>query len=117
MRSLFFCPNSAISRTYVAANGSPCRKQDLAVGQTWRSAAKRNMTANPNQQKQYAAASPVVEPFITKPEVARRLNKKLRTVDNWMKLGLLPYYKIGRSVAFKWGEIETALARTCRVAR
>jgi hypothetical protein len=39
------------------------------------------MTANPNQQQQHAAASPVVEPFITKPEVARRLHKKVRTVD------------------------------------
>ena len=60
---------------------------------------------------------PGFEAFITKPEVARRLNKQVRTVDNWMKCGILPYYKIGRSVVFKWGEIETALAATCRVAR
>ena len=58
-----------------------------------------------------------VEPFINKREVARRLQKQVRTVDNWMKLGILPYYKIGRSVAFKWSEIESALAKTCRVAR
>ena len=57
------------------------------------------------------------EPFITRPEVARRLNKKVRTVDNWTKRGILPYYKIGRSVSFKWSEIEAALARSCRVAR
>jgi len=34
-----------------------------------------------------------------------------------MKRGILPYYKIGRSVSFKWSEIEAALARTCRVCR
>ena len=49
--------------------------------------------------------------------MARRLNKKVRTVDNWTKRGILPYYKIGRSVSFKWSEIEAALARSCRVAR
>ena len=57
------------------------------------------------------------EGFIGKTEVARRLNKTLRTVDNWMQLGLLPYYKIGRSVVFKWSDVETPLAQTCRVAR
>jgi excisionase family DNA binding protein len=55
--------------------------------------------------------------FIGKPEVARRLNKTLRTVDNWMKRGLLPYYKIGRSVSFKWSDVEAHLKVMCRVSR
>jgi excisionase family DNA binding protein len=55
--------------------------------------------------------------FIGKTEVARRLNKTLRTVDNWMKRGLLPYYKIGRSVSFKWSDVETHLKASCRVSR
>ena len=59
----------------------------------------------------------VVEPFIGKQEVMQRLNKTLRTVDNWMKRGILPYYKIGRSVEFKWSEVEAHLAQTCRVCR
>ena len=66
------------------------------------------------------AGSPVAraaEPFINKEEVAARLGKTLRTVDNWMQRGLLPYYKIGRSVAFKWSDVEAHLAQTCRVAR
>jgi len=58
-----------------------------------------------------------VEEFINKAEVARRLKKTVRCVDNWMFRGILPYYKIGRSVAFKWSEIEAALARTCRICR
>ena len=75
------------------------------------------MTMNPNPFSHAAGAGQVVEGFINKPEVARRLGKKLRTVDNWMQRGILPYYKIGRSVSFKWSEIETALARTCRISR
>ena len=57
------------------------------------------------------------EVYIGKTEVARRLNKTLRTVDNWMQRGILPYYKIGRSVEFKWSEVELHLAQTCRVRR
>ena len=60
---------------------------------------------------------PGPEGFIDKPEVARRMNKTLRTIDNWMKCGLLPYYKIGRSVVFKWSDVESHLTQTCRVAR
>jgi hypothetical protein len=26
-----------------------------------------------------------------------------RTADDWMKRGILPFYKIGHSVAFRWG--------------
>lgn len=57
------------------------------------------------------------EGFIGKAEIAQRLNKTLRTVDNWMQRGILPYYKIGRSVEFKWSEVEAHLAQTCRVTR
>jgi excisionase family DNA binding protein len=57
------------------------------------------------------------EGYISKPEVAKRLNKTLRTVDNWMQRGILPYFKIGRSVVFKWSDVEAHLSQTCRVAR
>jgi excisionase family DNA binding protein len=69
------------------------------------------MNADTNQP------SALPEDFITKVEVAKRLNKTLRTVDNWMKRGLLPYFKIGRSVAFKWSDVETHLANHCRVCK
>jgi excisionase family DNA binding protein len=61
--------------------------------------------------------STVEEGFISKPEVAKRLGKTLRTVDNWMGRGLLPYYKIGRSVNFRWSEVQHHLAQTTRVSR
>ncbi len=56
-----------------------------------------------------------VEPFIDKKEVGRRLGIKPRTLDEWMKRGLLVRYKIARSVRFKWSEVEAHLAATCRV--
>ena len=68
-----------------------------------------------NQNGNEAANGRPVEEFINKAEVAKRLRKKVRTVDNWMKRGLLPYYKIGRSVCFKWSEVESHLGQTCRV--
>jgi predicted DNA-binding transcriptional regulator AlpA len=74
-------------------------------------------TMQTNQTVPTSTNSVPVEEFINKAEVARRLKKTVRCVDNWMSRGILPYYKIGRSVAFKWSEIEAALARTCRVCR
>ena len=56
------------------------------------------------------------EDFIGKPEIARRLNKTVRTVDNWMKRGILPYYKLGHSVVFRWSEVESYLHANCRVS-
>lgn len=67
--------------------------------------------------EQTTMTAPQPEPFINKPEVALRLNKTLRTVDNWMKRGILCHYKVGRSVLFRWSEIEAHLAATCRVGR
>lgn len=43
--------------------------------------------------------------LLGKPGIARRLNKSVRTVDDWMKRGRLPYIKVGRSVLFRWGAV------------
>jgi len=68
-------------------------------------------------ESQSPAAEAITERYINKPEVAHRLGKSLRTVDNWIQRGILPYYKIGRSVEFKWSEVEAHLAQNCRVTR
>ena len=57
------------------------------------------------------------EPYIDKGEVGRRTQMRPRTINDWMKRGLLPYYKVGRSVRFKWSEVEAHLAANCRVCR
>ena len=58
----------------------------------------------------------VAEPFITKPEVAKRVGKSVRCVDDWIKRGWIPFYKVGRSVLFKWSEIEKSLTDTARIS-
>jgi excisionase family DNA binding protein len=75
---------------------------------------KKNLKTEHGQQQVTRAGAVGFESFINKPEVARRLGKWVRTIDNWMQQGLLPYYKIGRSVAFKWSEVEVQLKQVCR---
>ena len=71
---------------------------------------------NPNAAAA-GAGGPSYEPYIDKGEVGRRTQMRPRTIDDWMKRGLLPYYKVGRSVRFKWSEVEAHLAENCRVCR
>ncbi len=62
------------------------------------------------------APAATAEPFISKAEVAKRLNRDVRTITTWMRSGLIPHYKIAHTVVFKWSEVEKQLAATCRVA-
>lgn len=73
-----------------------------------------NETSVPQNQS-IGAQQP--EPYIDKAEVARRLRKQVRTIDNWMRDGKIPYFKIGRSVNFKWSDVESHLAANFRVCR
>jgi len=47
--------------------------------------------------------------LLTKKELAQRLKKSVRSIENWMKLHYLPYIKIGHSVLFRWGDVIEAL--------
>ena len=58
-----------------------------------------------------------VEPYINKRQVARRMGRTVRSVNNLMRRGMIPYYKLGHCVVFRWSEIQSHLARTCRVVR
>src|SRR5215475_2064761 len=55
-------------------------------------------------------AGVAAEPFITKAELGKRLNRDVRTMTTWMRKGLIPYYKISHTVVFKWSEVEKQLA-------
>lgn len=60
-------------------------------------------------------STPQVEGFIDKTEVARRAGVTTRTIDSWMKMGILPYYKLSRRVRFKWPDVEAHLDLNYRV--
>ena len=71
---------------------------------------------SPAQVDQPGASGAIaVESYIDKHEVARRLGSATRTVDSMMRRGLIPYYKLGYRVAFRWSEIQSHLVATCRV--
>lgn len=63
---------------------------------------------------------PVVIPYpgerwLNVNDVAVRLGIKPRTAALWARQGRLPAYRVGRYLRFRWEEIESAMAATCRV--
>ena len=37
--------------------------------------------------------------------LAPKLHRSPRTIQAWMKAGKLPYFKIGKSVLFRWADV------------
>ena len=56
-----------------------------------------------------------VQRWLNTHDVAVRLGIKPRTVALWARQGRLPAYHVGRYLRFRWEEIETAMAASCRV--
>ncbi len=61
------------------------------------------------------AASSPPDTFISKHELAARLKKTVRTIENWQRRGILPYVKCSHSVLFKWADVEAHLQNHFRV--
>ena len=72
------------------------------------SAVDRNVELEPNTEDQ-----PCPDAYLVKREIAARLRKEPRTIERWMRQGILPYRKLGKgrraTVLFSWPEVETAL--------
>ena len=72
------------------------------------------MNANENNNQ-------IRDKFLEKPEVCALLGITTRTVDNYMKRGILPYIKFGSAkqaqVRFKLSDIEAHLNQSFRVVR
>jgi excisionase family DNA binding protein len=49
------------------------------------------------------------ETLLTKRALAPRLKCSVRTVDDWMRKGRLPYIKVGKSVRFRWTDVLAKL--------
>ena len=52
---------------------------------------------------------PPAAEYVTKPEVAKRLGKSERTIEHWVRKGILPSIKIERSILFPWVDVQNAL--------
>jgi excisionase family DNA binding protein len=89
------------------------------LSQPTKPSARAAIGAGRPEQRAATPAVPVAfataEPFIKKPEVAKRLGCSIRTVGAMMRRGRIPYYKFNSYVAFRWSEITEHLAQTCRV--
>jgi excisionase family DNA binding protein len=70
-----------------------------------------------NEVKAHPSEEGRMQRLLTKTESAQYCQVQTRTIDNWMKRGLIPYYKIGKSVRFRIDDIQTHLDKNCRVAR
>lgn len=55
--------------------------------------------------------------FLTRKEVAFRLKQNVRTVDKWHRRGTLPKIKIGRSVLYKWSDVQSHIINNHRLSR
>ena len=77
------------------------------------------LNQNPTPQDSHSPHSNGAEPegYITKEEVAKRLKKTVRTIENWQARGILPFVKAGRSVLFKWSDVESHLQSNFRICR
>ena len=73
--------------------------------------------SEPIQETQTRTPKPLPEGYISKKELIRLLNCSLRSINEWMSEGRIPFYKFGKRVGFKWSEVESTLRNTCRVYR
>jgi excisionase family DNA binding protein len=57
-----------------------------------------------------------VDEYISKTEMAKRMDVSTRTIETWMRERKVPFEKIGRTVRFHWGDVRNYLSRQSRVA-
>lgn len=56
-----------------------------------------------------------IDGLIDKVELARRIGKCSRTVDNWLRERRIPYLKVGRAVLFDWADVLAYMNARYRV--
>jgi excisionase family DNA binding protein len=61
------------------------------------------------------AATASTDEILEKPQTAERLKVSTRTLDEWMRAGRVPYFKIGKTVRFRWPDVLAHLQHNNRV--
>ena len=56
-----------------------------------------------------SSPSSSAERWLTKADVAERLQVSPRTIGNWLRLGYLPHVRVGRLVRFQMRDIENQM--------
>ena len=52
---------------------------------------------------------------INRKQLAQRYGVSLRTVDEWMVRGWIPFLKLGKCIRFSLAEVQAALRERCEV--
>lgn len=55
--------------------------------------------------------------WLTRRELAARLKKTPRTIDSYARKGFLPHIKVGRTIMFRWPDVEKYLIENFGVFR
>ncbi len=68
--------------------------------------------AGPAGGSLFGATATPAEGWVMKKEAAKHCNISLRTLQNWMEKGLIPYIRLGpRNIRFKLSAVDLALKR------
>lgn len=62
------------------------------------------------------AQAPTSDTLKTKREAAHYLHIGPRTLDDWMKRKMVPFFKIGKVVRFRVSDLDATLEKKFRVA-
>lgn len=54
--------------------------------------------------------------YLDKRQEAARHQVTVRTIDAWMKRGLIPYLRVGRTIRFDPVDVDATLRSRCRVS-
>jgi excisionase family DNA binding protein len=57
-----------------------------------------------------------LDEYISKTEMAKRMDVTTRTIETWMRERKVPFEKIGKTLRFHWGDVRQHLSRQSRVA-
>jgi len=63
------------------------------------------------------APPPMLDELLTKKEVAARLKVTTRTVENWMRKGIIPFIKVKKVTLFCWDDVMKHLKANHQVCR
>ena len=55
------------------------------------------------------------EGYMDKHRLAKQLGRTVRSIDTYMAKGIIPFYKLGRTVMFKWSEVDQHIQAHFRV--
>ena len=69
------------------------------------------------QTSKTGGVAPGTGEWLTRREIAARLKKTPRTIDSYVRKGFLPHIKVGRTVMFRWPDVEKHLIEHFGVLR